>query len=277
MSFTKKSFLSLVVSLIAFNMFAIEAKVLSVTGKAQVQQNNVWRDLKTSDIIRKGDLIQTGFKSELVIALTSNNENSKITVSQLSRITIEQLVETKDGDKTSVYLTTGSVKSEIKKVADHRANYTVRSPVATASVRGTELTVKNTFLSTGIDTHEGIVSTWKTKNSANSPTVINDNSTDDSSLFENKNQMLVAKNQSVSFSEHSKTTVRETAHSKSSTLNAMTYSASAAEVVTPSIEAQKSSPTWTNAKNRGNLVIEIKFQDQTTVPLTPNLHITPNN
>ena len=121
--------------------FSIEAKVISVSGKAQVQKSGVWKNISVGDVLTKGNLIQTGFKSQVVFSIKSNNENSKITVNQLSRITIEQLMEDNSGDTTSVFVTTGSVKSEIKKTTDFRTNYTVRSPVATASVRGTDFVV----------------------------------------------------------------------------------------------------------------------------------------
>lgn len=145
--------------------FAIEARVISVTGKAQVQKSGVWRNLAKGDVLQKGDLIQTGFKSQVVFSLKSENEDSKITINQLSRITIEQMVEDKSGDSTSIYVTTGSVRSHIKKTKDYRTNYTVRSPVATASVRGTELTLKNGFSSSTVKTHNGNVAVRKTRKS----------------------------------------------------------------------------------------------------------------
>lgn len=163
----KKLFRKLIIAGLIFSfcasVFAIEAKVESVSGKVQVQKNDTWVDLKIGDIVKKGDMIQTGFKSEAVFTITSAAEKSKITMAQLSRLTIEQLMESPAGDKTSVYLTTGSVRSEIKKTSDLRASYTVRSPVATASVRGTELTVSNGFNSTNIQTHSGVVASRKTK------------------------------------------------------------------------------------------------------------------
>lgn len=154
--------------------FSIEAKVISVSGKAQVQKSGVWKNISVGDVLSKGNLIQTGFKSQVVFSIKSNNENSKITVNQLSRITIEQLMEDNSGDTTSVFVTTGSVKSEIKKTTDFRTNYTVRSPVATASVRGTELTLSNGFRCSSVATHQGNVAVSKTKKSNRAPLVQGD-------------------------------------------------------------------------------------------------------
>lgn len=167
----KKIFILALVSLLGSAMFGIEARVLSVSGKVQVQRNNVWVDLKPNDVIRKGEMVQTGFKSEAQISITSSNQNSKLTIAPLSRLTIEQLVEGKGADKASVYVATGSVKSEIKKTEDRRASYTVRGPVATASVRGTVITMTNGFDSVMLETAEGNAAFYPTANDAKSPKV----------------------------------------------------------------------------------------------------------
>ena len=87
------------------------------------------------------EVIQTGFKSELIIKM----KNSTVTVSPMTRITVEQLAEKKDKDETKLFLDTGSLRSNVKKTEDRRIGFTVRSPVATASVRGTEFSINNIF------------------------------------------------------------------------------------------------------------------------------------
>ncbi|MBP5403284.1 MAG: FecR domain-containing protein [Treponema sp.] len=164
----KKLFLSTVISFLCFGLFAIEAKVVSVTGKVQKQRGSAWVDLKPGDVVNKGEMIQTGFKSEAVLSLTSASQNSKITVTQLSRITIEQLAEGTNGDTASVAISSGSVKSDIQKTKDNRVNYSVRSPVATASVRGTVLGVTVNFNGTSIDAERGEVSAWLNGSNAGS-------------------------------------------------------------------------------------------------------------
>ncbi|MCR5614481.1 FecR domain-containing protein [Treponema sp.] len=149
-------------SLLCMSAFSIEAKVLSVSGKVQVQRQGAWRDINVGEKINQGEMIQTGFKSEAVLQLVSANQNSKITVAPLSRITLEQLVENGSSDTVKVNLTAGSVKSEVKKTQDRRADFTVRGPVATASVRGTVFGVRNYFASTRVDAESGTVSVWRT-------------------------------------------------------------------------------------------------------------------
>ncbi|MGN0738851.1 MAG: FecR domain-containing protein [Treponema sp.] len=258
----KKIFLALFVSFLALRVFAIEAKVVSVTGKVQVQVGSEWKNLNVGDTLKKGDMIQTGFKSEAVIALTSGNENSKITVSQLSRLTVEQLAEDSSGDRTSVYLTTGSVKSEIKKTEDHRANYSVRSPVATASVRGTELTVTNSFLSSQIETHQGVVETFKTPSDMKNPVVVSDgDSKDESRLFENQKTVAVTKGQSTSFSAAGQTSPRDSAVNRTSMLNSSTESLQFAEAVVTAPAGETSYPVRTSGKEYGSISVEVTLQE----------------
>lgn len=137
----------------------LEAKVVSAKGKTEVQKGSDWEALQIGSILHRGDVIQTGFKSELIIMI----KNTTVKVSPMSRVTIEQLAEKGDKDETRLFLDTGSLKSDVKKTQDRRVGFTVRSPVATASVRGTELEVKNVVGGTEIIGYEGSTAAWSSK------------------------------------------------------------------------------------------------------------------
>lgn len=156
----KKLLTAVLITFLSFNVFAIEAKVVSVTGKVQKQRGAAWVDLKPGDVISKGELIQTGFKSEAVLSLTSANQKSTINIAPLSRVTIEQLSETNTEDTASVAVTSGSVKSDIQRTKDNRVNYSVRSPVATASVRGTIVGVAVKYDGVNVSAERGEVEAW---------------------------------------------------------------------------------------------------------------------
>ena len=136
--------------------YAIEATVVSTKGKAEVQDGATWKALANGDVLQKGAVIQTGFKSELVLKI----KESTVTVEPLSRLTIEQLSEKGSKDDTRVFLDTGSLKANVKKVENRRVGFTVKSPVATASVRGTELGAAIGYQSTNIETYSGSVAVW---------------------------------------------------------------------------------------------------------------------
>lgn len=135
----KKLILAVIFSAMTFASFAMQATVVSAKGKTEVKNGGAWVALKSGDSLNEGSVIQTGFKSELVLKI----KESTVTVAPLSRITLQTLIE-REGlngesgkDETTIFLDTGSLKSNVQKSADRRVGFTVRSPVATASVRGT--------------------------------------------------------------------------------------------------------------------------------------------
>jgi len=149
--------------LTAVSAHGLEAKVVSVSGKAEVQAKGTssWKALRVGDVISKGSVISTGFKSSLGL----NVDGSTVTLGALTRMTLEQLASNDSKTQTSLYLDSGRVRAEVNKTAGKRVDFKVSSPVATASVRGTELGVTNTFQSTDIETYAGSVATWASDNS----------------------------------------------------------------------------------------------------------------
>lgn len=137
------------------------AEVVSVSGKAEVLIDSGWKSISIGDSLKSGDMIQTGFKSSIVIKA----KNSIINVSPLTRMTLEQLSENSDKDNVRLFVKAGGISSDVKKTDSKKIGFTVRTPVATASVRGTEFSVQNKFNSTDIDTSRGSVAVWRGRNS----------------------------------------------------------------------------------------------------------------
>lgn len=169
----KKLILSVILSALAFTSFAMQATVVSTKGKAEVQNGGAWVALKAGDSLDQGSVIQTGFKSEVVIKI----KESTVTVAQLSRITLQTLAE-REGlngalgkDETSIFLDTGALRSNVQKSIDRRVGFTVRSPVATASVRGTIFDMKARYRAVNLSTIQGRVAFWK--NTAKSEASLN--------------------------------------------------------------------------------------------------------
>ena len=134
----KKSILTF--SLILFSLtglLAESAKVLYVNGKVEVYRNNTWVPLKVDDAVAVNETISTGFKSEAKISLY----DSVMALGALTRVTLDSLYKTSDKDNVSVYLNTGAVRSKVNHTKTKRVAYSVTSPVATASARGTDFTV----------------------------------------------------------------------------------------------------------------------------------------
>lgn len=121
--------------------FASSATVVSVTGKVEVSRNNQWIQLTANSQIAEGEMISTGFNSEALIRYNG----SVMRLGPLTRITLEKLATSEKKDDVSVYVSTGAVRSTVKHTENKRVTYTVRNPVAVASVRGTDFM----FIGTG--------------------------------------------------------------------------------------------------------------------------------
>ncbi|MDR1106546.1 MAG: FecR family protein [Treponema sp.] len=112
-----------------------EARFIEVRGTVEVQDEGApeWRAVFPGDAIGKNTVISTGFKSSALIALG----DSRLSVRPLTRLALEELARRDGAEEASLYLRTGRVRAEVRAPAGLRADFTVRSPIATASVRGT--------------------------------------------------------------------------------------------------------------------------------------------
>jgi len=128
----------LVSTVISLPLFSAEAKVTYVKGKVEVSHNGSdWIPLKTGDVIAQSDTINTGFQSEARI----NLNGSIMAVPALTRVTIETLKTSGTKDTVSLYVNTGAVRSKVTHTDNKKIDYTARTAVAVASVRGTDYTV----------------------------------------------------------------------------------------------------------------------------------------
>ena len=134
----KKIFLQALVCILSVNAFALNAEVLSTIGKVEVMQGDSWVKLNEGDTIETGALVSTGFKSEAKLKVAG----SEFILGPLTRITVEELVSSSKKDNTQLFLDSGSVDATVNSEDGKRVGFKVRSPVATASVRGTQFRIK---------------------------------------------------------------------------------------------------------------------------------------
>lgn len=112
---------------------ADKAEVISFTGKAEYETPQGWVPVAVGTVLDQGTVISTGFKSSVVLAIGE----SRFTVAALSRISIDKLTENDSNYDTEMSLSTGKLKMNVKSKPGKSTAFTVRSPTATASVRGT--------------------------------------------------------------------------------------------------------------------------------------------
>jgi hypothetical protein len=111
------------------------AVILEARGTVEIQDGGSaeWRIAGPGDTFGKNAVISTGFKSIALIALG----DSRLSVRPLTRLTLEELAQGDTAEEVRLRLRTGRVRAEVRPPAGLQTDFTVRSPIATASVRGT--------------------------------------------------------------------------------------------------------------------------------------------
>lgn len=267
-----------------FSAFAsdLDAVVVSATGKVEVQNGSQWVPVKEGDVLKKGSVIQTGFKSELVLKV----KESTMKVSQLTRMVIENLVAGADKDDTRIFVDTGSVRSDVNRSENRKVGFTVRSPVATASVRGTIVNLTNEFRGAKVETERGTVVAWPTtvneavveedqavaetseENASAAASVVASQSIENAPV----NSIVVTKTQTTGFAASGTvTTAQSNARANTTVTSSVIQSASVSEAVATasttaggdvaaSISSVAGNPV-VEAASVGSLSVTVKFED----------------
>jgi hypothetical protein len=92
-----------------------------------------WRAAAVGQELDTASLISTGFRSTALVRIG----NSTVMVQPLTRLSVEEIAEGQNGDMVTLNLRTGRIRADVKPPAGRAIEFSVRSPTATASVRGT--------------------------------------------------------------------------------------------------------------------------------------------
>jgi hypothetical protein len=116
-------------------LFAQNAYMKELSGTVEIKQPGAaeWSAARIGEPIQNATMISTGFKSTALIALG----NSTLLVRALTRLSLEEIQNIEGDESVSLYLQTGRVRADVSPPAGGKTDFTVRSPIATASVRGT--------------------------------------------------------------------------------------------------------------------------------------------
>ena len=111
------------------------AVIREMTGTVELKKSGAadWIPARAGDTIDKATIVSTGFKSTAFLAVG----NSVLTVRPLTRLSLENLMSQNNAETVNINLNTGRIRAEVNPPAGNITNFTVRSPQATASVRGT--------------------------------------------------------------------------------------------------------------------------------------------
>ena len=153
----KKSILVMVIVLFTgWNIAAQEARITHINGTVELRNagEREWRPASVGTVISRNTVISTGIRSRALISLGS----STITVEPVTILTLEELIRRDNTEETVVHLRTGRIRADVTPPSDMRTEFTVTSPSATASVRGTSFT----FNGRRLTTHSGRVAFFNT-------------------------------------------------------------------------------------------------------------------
>ncbi|MFP4566601.1 MAG: FecR domain-containing protein, partial [Spirochaetaceae bacterium] len=126
----------------------VRATVESLSGKVEVRaEGGSWQAVSEGEQIARGSTISTGFNSSARLQLA----DAVLEVEPLTRMTLEELVETSDSVSTDVFVRVGRTRSNVQSAEGVRSDFRMRSPITTASVRGTafEFDTKRTSVTEG--------------------------------------------------------------------------------------------------------------------------------
>jgi len=115
--------------------FAQNGVIRQVSGTVELKRagDTGYVPAKAGDLVSGNTIISTGFKSSALIEIGG----ATITVRPVTRLTVTEISASGNDESLQVSLRTGSVQVAVTPPAGGRASTTVRSPNATASVRGT--------------------------------------------------------------------------------------------------------------------------------------------
>ena len=133
-----KSFIAVLFALcFSLPVFAADATVTYVKGKVEVSRNGEWVPLNVGDTVKQSETINTGFQSEARVKFN----DSVMAIPALTRITLDNLSSSEAKDTVNLYVNTGAVRSKVTHTDNKKIDYTARTAVAVASVRGTDFTI----------------------------------------------------------------------------------------------------------------------------------------
>lgn len=137
-------------SMAAFVFGEESALLKDFTGKVEIKMaGQDWVAAEMNMKLPLGAEISTGFKSYATIQAGA----STLQVKPLTRVSVSELTVNGGKQKTTVDLKVGRVRAKVEKVQGLEQDFTLKSPVSTAAVRGTEFE----FDSVRLQVFEGIV------------------------------------------------------------------------------------------------------------------------
>jgi hypothetical protein len=151
----KKTIMVLMMSYAVCTAFAENGVITELSGAVELKPAGAadYVPAQKGDEVGPDTVVCTGFKSMAVITVG----NSTIVARPLTRLSLTEIARVQETETVNVNLQAGRVRVDVKPPAGQRANFTVSSPTATASVRGTsfDLDTRNLSVREGTVVYRG--------------------------------------------------------------------------------------------------------------------------
>ncbi|MGO8692038.1 MAG: FecR domain-containing protein [Rectinemataceae bacterium] len=131
----KKTIAFLLAAFVGLGLASAEARITELRGKVEfrVSAGSDWQPAAVGSKLPAGGSISTGFNSMAVLDLG----HSVVTVKALTRISLSELAQSGSKLTTRLALRVGAVNASIKTGEGLSQDFSIKSPVSTAAVRGT--------------------------------------------------------------------------------------------------------------------------------------------
>jgi hypothetical protein len=131
----KKTVFGILFALAAAALFSQEVIIREINGTVEVKEPNAaaWSPARQGQNISRAAVVSTGFKSTAILGVG----NSVLTVQPLTRLTVDEIQESSGNERVNLSLQAGRIRADVKPPVGGKTEFTVKSPTATASVRGT--------------------------------------------------------------------------------------------------------------------------------------------
>ena len=118
-----------------FGMYAQSAVIRELAGEVELKPagTSEFVPARAGDEVAPNTIVSTGFRSTAIITVGTH----EVTVRPLTRLSLAEIETASGTENLNMDLQAGRVRVDVKPPAGTRTNFTVQSPNATASVRGT--------------------------------------------------------------------------------------------------------------------------------------------
>ena len=121
--------------LLSLGLFSQDAIISQIRGKVEIREaGGRWFQAREEQVIPAGSEISTGINSSARLQINQ----SVVTIQPLTRMSLDEITSQGNQETTRLNLNTGRVSAQVRSTGDTQVNFEVRSPIATASVRGTD-------------------------------------------------------------------------------------------------------------------------------------------